>query len=120
MMASYVSVSKIRNCGSIYDACLGCTPKKAASNLDRSFSFPFLFGSPRAPKINIKLACEKGIQCMLKINNTCLLVAIMDDMLHFVVAVSSLELGNLLPEFTVIWFIVAHVEYICKLVFRAM
>ena len=57
---------------------------------------------------------------MLKINNTCLIVALMDDMLHFVVAVSSLELGNLLPEFTVIWFIVAHVEYVCKLVFRAI
>ena len=49
-IASYVTSSNIRSCGSILLACLAWTPKNVASNFDRSFSFPDRVGSPRSPK----------------------------------------------------------------------
>ncbi|ERL89444.1 hypothetical protein D910_06811 [Dendroctonus ponderosae] len=39
-MASWVNSRSILSCGSITWACLACTPKNEASNLDKSFSFP--------------------------------------------------------------------------------
>ena len=48
-MHSYDVSSSSRSCGSMTSACLGDTPKNAASNLLRSFSFPLRLGRPCIP-----------------------------------------------------------------------
>ena len=48
-IASYVTSSKILNCGSIFSACFGAMPKNSASNLSNSFNLPFLVGNPYKP-----------------------------------------------------------------------
>ena len=49
--------SSSRNCGSILFACLAWTPKKEASNLDRSFNFPLRLGSPNIPEDTETMRC---------------------------------------------------------------